>query len=274
MTSRNILFHPRLLVTACLLALSPAAWADDLGPTEGIGISANTESKLISDFSAFLGGDEPAASVITGLRQGTAFSLEPPPTSTETTLVEPVLIEPPTGSMGYGNVRITLKLAEGQLSSFGITNPTTEQLSAILLGGEIDTVPVDGILAMRAEGMGWGEIAHAYDTTVGKLMGNGAGNTATLPATTTSAGTRTSAYANGYIPSGKGKALGLGIVSGTGSSVSTLSSSNGNGKGQSVKTHGQGTGLVSAGGQQASATGISHAGGNGKGQALGLQKKD
>jgi len=268
MSSRNIMFQPRLLLTACFLALSPAAWSDDPVLSDGVGVSANTESKLIGEFSSFLGGDEAAANVITGLRQGTAFSLEPPPDSTDTTQVEPVMIEPPTGTMGYGNVRITLRMAQDQLSSFGITNPTTEQLSAILLGGSIDGEQVSGILTMRAEGMGWGEIAHAYDTTVGQLMGNGATKTTSLPARTTSA------YANGYIPSGKGKALGLGIVSGTGSSVSSLNAGNGKGQASKANGHGQGAGMVSAGGQQTSAAGISHAAGNDKGQALGLQKKD
>ena len=79
--------------------------------------------------------------------------------------------------MGYGNVRITLRLAQAQLNQLGITQPTTEELSAVLLGGDINGSQVDGILAMRADGMGWGQIAKEYGMTVGQIMGKGAGPT-------------------------------------------------------------------------------------------------
>lgn len=151
-----------------------------------IGRSTNVESKLSAEFSEFLGGEEAAADVVGGLRTGQGFSLSggtdgesgeggstsvPPVTGVDGS--PPTPVELPTGTMGYGNVRISLKLAEARLAQMGITRPTSEELSAILLGGEIGGVAVDGILSERAAGAGWGEIAHRYDLKVGQLMGKG-----------------------------------------------------------------------------------------------------
>jgi hypothetical protein len=75
--------------------------------------------------------------------------------------------------MGYGNVRLTLNLAEARLAQLGVSQPTNRELSAIQVGGKIDGVPVEGILNERAAGAGWGEIAQRYDLKVGQIMGNG-----------------------------------------------------------------------------------------------------
>lgn len=292
--------HPyvRPALLACCLALAfPLANAAETGTTTttattttAVGTSENTEAKLTAEFAEFLGGEEQAQTVVSGLRQGTAFDLETqttttnPTTGATTTTTTTTTIDPPTGTMGYGNVRITLRLAEAQLNQLGITDPTPEQLSAVLLGGTINNTQVNGILAMRADGMGWGQIAQQYGMTVGQLMGNGAGLTkqpivSAQPKTvskTTSASSSTnksssasSAHSNGYIPSGK--SAGAGIVTGTGSSVS--GSGNGNSKGQTNKTSAQGGGVLSAGGQHAAATGASNAAG-GASTAPGQIKKN
>ena len=169
--------------------------------------------------------------------------------------------------------------AQAQLNQMGITQPTTEELSAVLLGGEINGTQVDGILTMRSDGMGWGQIAKEYGMTVGQLMGKGAGLTkqaATLQtkttgkagpvssSTTKSGQARSNGYIssspkpasastarnNGYIPSGSGKTQGAGMVSAAGGS-----SGQGNGKGQTqnkITTSAQSAGMVSAGGQHVS----------------------
>ena len=109
--------------------------------------------------------------------------------------------------MGYGNVRITLRLAEAQLGKLGISQPTNEELSAMLVGGEIDGVHVEGILNERAAGAGWGEIAKKYDFKVGHLMGKAPSKApAAVPVDDASQpGTETAARSNGYVPSGKTK---------------------------------------------------------------------
>ena len=316
-----------LLLACCLAAAHPAAHAEEASATTtttettspsatttAIGTSTTTEAKLSAEFAEFLGGEEQAGTVVSGLRQGTAFSLESETdttgaSTTTTSTPSTTTIDPPTGTMGYGNVRITLKLAQAQLNQMGITQPTTEQLSAVLLGGDINGTQVDGILAMRADGMGWGQIAKEYGITVGQIMGKSTGatkQTATAAsasqAKTTGKGgyvssstsksgqsshTRSNGYipsssksastsharSNGYIPSG-GKANGAGIVSAAGGSMG--GSAHGGGKGQSHKitSSTQGAGVVSAGGQHVSLSGASHAGGGSNATAPGQAKKN
>jgi len=309
----------RSLLLACCLAAAYPAHAEETSTTTtattsssttttAIGTSANTEAKLTAEFAEFLGGEEQASAVVSGLRQGTAFSLDalvPTPvdssatsgttgTSTTTTITT---IDPPTGTMGYGNVRITLRLAEAQLNQMGITQPTTEELAAVLIGGEIDGTQVDGILTLRADGMGWGQIAKEYGMTVGQLMGKGGGLTKPAPTPTPYAQTKASgkasqvsgssmpsgkaALANGYIPSSpktmpassarsngyipSGKATGAGVVTAAGGSAG--GSANAGGKGQSNK-------ITSSGGQQVSMSGVSTAGGGSGATAPGQVKKN
>lgn len=232
-----------------------------------IGTSVNTESKLANEFTEFLGGEEQAAIVIDGLRQGKSFSY----TTGESEVIEPVnpidanntpapenpievnssIIETPTDTMGYGNVKLTLKLAESKLAEMGITQPTNEQLSAVLLGGEINGHAVDGILAMRSNGMGWGEIAHQYDMKVGQLMGKA--KPMVTPETTTQLSSANSKgyiapyskkssagfskhHSNGYIPSSKHHAAGKGMMTANGTSAHQPGYVKNNGEIKPIKT--------------------------------------
>ena len=80
----------------------------------------------------------------------------------------------PTGKMGFGNVKISLALAQESLRQQNIMQPTSEQLHTSLVGGQMvpgdSTTTTNGILQMRAEGMGWGQIAQKYDVKLGQLM--------------------------------------------------------------------------------------------------------
>ncbi len=147
--------------------------------------------KIAAEFQDFLGPD--AESVVRGLRDGESFTLteatpaETPPGETppgETpgqpgTTTE-VTIEPATGKMGYGNVRTALQLSQFQLQQAGIEQPTASQLDAALNGGSVTnsegtTTELQGALALRSEGMGWGRIAQEYGTKVGWVK-NGRAN--------------------------------------------------------------------------------------------------
>lgn len=327
MKHRTIPILRTTLLACCLAAAFPAARAADgtattttttsttgstATTTTAIGTSTNTEAKLAAEFADFLGGEEQASAVVSGLRQGTAFTLdtlEPTPHATATsgtTTTTVAMIDPPTGTMGYGNVRITLRLAEAELARLGITQPTTEELAAVLLGGTIGGAPIDGILTLRADGMGWGQIARQYGMTVGQLMGKGAGVTKPAPTPTPYGQARTNgtttklsgasaasgkaahangyipsspkapatAHSNGYIPSG-GKSSGGSMVTAGGASMDSGAGSAGKGQAHKITTSSsQGTGLVSAGGQQMSMSGVATAGGGGKGAAPGQAKKN
>lgn len=136
--------------------------------------------KISSDFYSFLGSD--ATAVVTGLRNGTPITLSstatsPTPGGVPTTTT--TVITPPTGQMGFGNVYISLALAKEQLGMMGITQPTPEQLQAALTGGTITTsdaagvattTELQGMLTMRAEGMGWGQIAQKSGFKLGAVM--------------------------------------------------------------------------------------------------------
>ena len=313
-----------LLLACCLAAAYPAAHAEETSTTTtttaatststtttAVGTSVNTEAKLTAEFAGFLGGEAQAQSVVTGLRQGTAFDLVTETTTTDsagkvTTTSTITTIDPPTDTMGYGNVRITLRLAEAQLSQMGITDPTAAELSAVLLGGDLNGTQVDGILTLRADGMGWGQIAKEYGMTVGQLMGKGAvkptptATTASQAKTTGKAGavssstpqsgqgsqarsngyipgssksaSATQARANGYIPSGSGKSSGT-IVTAAGGSMGGSAQGVGKGQANKITSSTQGAGAVSAGGQQVSMSGVSNAGGS-SATAPGQAKKN
>lgn len=112
---------------------------------------AQSESQLVEKWKPLVGGSEAnAKTLVNGLRDGTDFKIG----STS--------FDPPTGKMGYGNVNIALALAQESLPE----NPTPEQLKAALIG----TSAKPGILAQRADGQGWGQIAQSMGIKLGEVM--------------------------------------------------------------------------------------------------------
>ena len=80
--------------------------------------------------------------------------------------------------MGYGNVYISLALAKQQLGAMGITDPTPQQLQAALTGGTITQTTatgttatnMQGILTLRSQHMGWGQIAQKLGYKLGPVI--------------------------------------------------------------------------------------------------------
>jgi hypothetical protein len=234
--------------------------------------------KISGDFNSFLGAD--SNSVVTGLRNGTPINLTRttttpsstlggPPTTTTTTTT----ITPPTGQMGHGNVYISLALAKQQLGAMGITEPTPQQLQAALTGGTITqttatgattTTNLPGILTLRSQKMGWGQIAQKLGYKLGpvisgmKSANHGLGNVNTASSKGHGV-TSTSGQTNGSdhgIVSGSGNGAGNGIVTasgkGNGNAYGRSSSAIVTGSGHSGGSAG---GVVSAGG---SSNGAAH----------------
>jgi len=171
--------HHLLKAANCILASYLAigiAVADDASsidtgaPTTDttITINPNAVEKLSDKYRTFL--SENSESVITGLRTGNEVILTTTgPEGTTTTA-----FTPPTSKMGYGNVSHALSLAKEQLAQYGITEPTANELQTTLIGGDITTqsggtVNIDGVLTLRSEGMGWGDIAHEYGVKLGHV---------------------------------------------------------------------------------------------------------
>jgi hypothetical protein len=147
---------PRLtaLLHAALLAgaLAPAVAAD----------------RLTAELEPMLGAD--AAVVVAGLRDGTPIALPAAAGSGGK-----VVIESPIGPMGEVNVERTLRVARGELAGHGIQRPTAEQLRAALTGGEIQTAAgqrarLDGVLTLRQQNLGWGEIARRAGVSMETLL--------------------------------------------------------------------------------------------------------
>jgi hypothetical protein len=140
------------LAGAGLLALPLAGWSQ-------------SQEKLVDRYTDLAGSKENATSLVTGLRDDKEVTLTSG-TAKET-------FTPLTNKMGYGNVDNALALAETSLKQAGITEPTPAQLKAALNGGSFTvsgkTVTLDGVLKMRAEGQGWGQIAQFYGVKLGEL---------------------------------------------------------------------------------------------------------
>jgi len=123
---------------------------------------------MSQDFSTLVGSESDALTLIEGLHSGTAVTL-----ASETPATEPVTITP-SGPMGYGNVFITLALAQASLTQAGITDPTSAELAIALSGGTIlingQETNFQGILTMRAAGMGWGQIAKENGFKLGRVI--------------------------------------------------------------------------------------------------------
>lgn len=120
-------------------------------------------------YVGFAGSSANLESLAGGLRHGSSVTLTQGATSVD--------FVPPTRPMGYGNVTRALDLANRQLVAAGITNPTPAQVRAAMVGGTVGTpkgdVTLPGVLHLRSQGMGWGQVAHAIGVHPG-LRGSAA----------------------------------------------------------------------------------------------------
>ncbi|HUP96952.1 MAG TPA: hypothetical protein VM073_03375 [Usitatibacter sp.] len=236
-------------------------------------------AKIASNFATLAGSQENALALVNALRNGTDVSLTtvvlPPEGGTEPPATTTTTFTPPTGKMGWGNVKHSLALAQDALARAGVTNPTAEQLQTALVGGDIvltnadgttSTSTMKGILTMRADGMGWGNIAKEGGTKLGHVQKvNMSGKPVAAPPTTgegTAAGalvvkskgiTTAAGVSAGHAP--KGNAYGRGIVSGAGTATVAVVGKPGAGV---VTAHGGGN-----------AGGNGNGNGNGKGNGKG-----
>jgi hypothetical protein len=133
---------------------------------------ATAAATIGAKFTTLAGSEENATALVTGLHNGTAVTLSSTAANGTVTTTE---FQPATGKLGYGNAFISLALAEESLAKAGITEPTSAQLVAALNGGEITggdgtLVTLTGVLALRAEGQGWGNIAKALDVKLGRVV--------------------------------------------------------------------------------------------------------
>jgi hypothetical protein len=158
-----------LLLASSLLVLPAAATAqsDKAGavtPTAAGKGKAVTPAALVERYGVLAGSPENAKSLVNGLH-----------TKSEVVMVGPAVVEPgckfkcpttetvrftpQTEPMGLGNVDIALALLEADLKEKQLAAPKPRHVKAGLVGEPVSNVNFEGILKLRASGMGWGEIA-------------------------------------------------------------------------------------------------------------------
>lgn len=245
----------RLMLSLVLLVTAGMVQAQNTTASPSEAASSTTATtvsrdRLASEFSSFAGSQDNARALVDGLRTGSTVTLtETAPGGAATVST----FEVPTKPMGYGNVRIALSLARAQLASQGITQPTAQQLQAALVGvpATADGSATSGILQMRAEGMGWGQIANRLGFKLGAVMSGRVPVTANPGSTIVTAGVSTtsskgittaagaSAAASG--PAGQGK----GVVTAAGAPGLAIGHANKGAVASGVvSAHGQGGGLA------------------------------
>lgn len=149
-----------VLTIAC--AVAAPAWVQAQGVTATLDNAASTE-RLIAEFGSWIGNPHDADQVVTTLRSGR-------PTAT----AGAASLEPATGPLGYGEVRLALKLAQGALAQQGVTAPNASQLQAALHGGALLTPQgeqmMEGVLPQKAQGTAWATMAGRYGLTTEDLL--------------------------------------------------------------------------------------------------------
>jgi hypothetical protein len=294
----------RILASAAMLALASVAFAQGTTGTTTPGTTtptvtapttptsnkgqANVAGKIAGNFTNLAGGMDNSLALVNALRAGTSVNLVTTTGTGATATTTTTTFNVPTKPMGWGNVKIALGLAQQQLIQAGITQPTPAQLQAALLGGDVTTTTgtgttattttttLKGVLQMRADGMGWGKIAHNLGTSVGPVVSKLAATNASL--TAQNAGTTTSTTTTAAAPAPKVATM-SGVTTAAGTTVSSHGMGNGargittaSGGGSMPNGNAIGRGVVTANGAVAASGGVTTAQGVGHGNGQGLAK--
>ena len=146
----------QMLGSSVLLAFAPMANAHDAVDPAAL--------RVASGFAALAGSQDNAVALACALHEGTTARLFSQDDTDPSALPDFVVFDPPTGPMGWNDVKMALMLARDALRRHAIARPKLYELQAVLLGGEITSpagVPATlrGVLRMRADGFNWGAIA-------------------------------------------------------------------------------------------------------------------
>ena len=145
-----------------------AAAAKEMDDTAARQGTTAVTARLSADFATLAGSTANADALVTGLHAGSSVTFTAGGGTQTTTFT------PATGKLGWGNVFVSLALAQAELTNAGISNPTPDQLVAALNGGTVTvdskTVALSGVLALRAGGQGWGQIARTLNVRLGSVM--------------------------------------------------------------------------------------------------------
>jgi|GEM_PF-405287 len=154
-------------------AIAHAQTADvDADAVAAAEAGGNSVTQFARGYARFAGSQENAEALVAGLRSGGEITLASPGIDPDT-IMETSFV-PVTGAMSFGEANLSLALAEAQLAAMGIVEPTAEEIAWALNGGSLvgtdGELVFDGVLQMRADGMGWGRIAQELDMHLGEVI--------------------------------------------------------------------------------------------------------
>jgi len=162
-----------LLIASALLML-PGVAAAQPGKGKAPGVTATAASKggavtangLMKRYESLAGSADNAKSLVNGLRTKTEIVLVGQGEACSGRFCSsngPVTVKfmPLTEAMGFGNIDIALALTEADLEAKSVAGPKPGHLKAALNGGKEGTLDFAGILKLRSEGNGWGDIANS-----------------------------------------------------------------------------------------------------------------
>ncbi|GAB6194731.1 hypothetical protein [Lysobacter xanthus] len=176
---------PRVLASALVLAAGAGVSATAFAQDDATVVQQATmpKSRLVERYADLAGSTDAASRLVNQLRTGGDFTVTETvtttvtnadgTTSTQTSTVDRT-VPNAAGPMGWGEVNITLSLAQALVdggkfaelqSALSGTAATTTNPD-----GTTTTATSGGVLAMRADGMGWGAIAKKLGFNLGTLM--------------------------------------------------------------------------------------------------------
>jgi hypothetical protein len=124
-------------------------------------------ARLIEAFTDFAGSPANAQSLVEGLRNATAITMMDSGDA-------PKSFTPVTKPMNWREVRIALVIAQAELTSAGIAQPTPIDIEAVLNGGTAGsgaTMTIfTGVLTQPSSGLGWQQIALAHNVNIDTLV--------------------------------------------------------------------------------------------------------
>jgi len=184
--------NPRyLLLSAAIsavLAMAAPAFAKTaptttLADTQAVADATVPKAQLVSRYTRLAGSEAAATTLVNDLRSGGAFIVSKPvtttttnpdgTTTTSTSTVQQTIVNP-NGPMGWGEVNITLALAQALVDA-GKAPDLQSALTGVATtvtnpDGTQTTTTSGGLLQMRASGMGWGQIAKQSGFKLGALV--------------------------------------------------------------------------------------------------------
>lgn len=166
-------------ISAALFTMAPG-FAQDADPDAPVIAEATVpKARLVDRYIELAGSPEASSDLVGDLRTGgdfvvveevTTTTTNPDGTTTTvTTEVERTIVNP-NGPMGWGEVNITLSLAQAMIDSGAAPDLQSALAGATVTNADGTVTTTPGVLQLRADGAGWGNIAKQLGFNLGALV--------------------------------------------------------------------------------------------------------